>query len=138
MGPISDNMDFSTIKGWSYRRCREPMKPACNRFSSGTARGRYRRPPAERLAGRHAQKQYGQISCNGSNVPMTRRISVTADKLQKWFREYLSTHIDVIQMGSALDVPIRDLGLKSIDVLAIPGDLGDEFRVLYSRFGRLG
>lgn len=26
-----------------------------------------------------------------------------------------------------LDVPIRDLGLKSIDVLAIPGDLGDRF-----------
>lgn len=28
----------------------------------------------------------------------------------------------------SLDVPIRDLGLKSIDVLAIPGDLGDRFR----------
>lgn len=27
----------------------------------------------------------------------------------------------------SLDVPIRDLGLKSIDVLAIPGDLGDGF-----------
>lgn len=27
----------------------------------------------------------------------------------------------------SLDVPIRDLGLKSIDVLAIPGDLGDRF-----------
>lgn len=28
---------------------------------------------------------------------------------------------------ASLDVPIRDLGLKSIDVLAIPGDLGDRF-----------
>ncbi len=27
----------------------------------------------------------------------------------------------------SLDVPIRDLGLKSIDVLAILGDLGDRF-----------
>lgn len=27
----------------------------------------------------------------------------------------------------SLDVPIRDLGMKSIDVLAIPGDLGDRF-----------
>lgn len=27
----------------------------------------------------------------------------------------------------SLDVPIRDLGLKSIDVLAIPDDLGDRF-----------
>lgn len=27
----------------------------------------------------------------------------------------------------SLDAPIRDLGLKSIDVLAIPGDLGDRF-----------
>lgn len=27
----------------------------------------------------------------------------------------------------SLDVPIRDLGLKSIDILAIPGDLGDRF-----------
>lgn len=27
----------------------------------------------------------------------------------------------------SLDVPIRDLGLKSIDVLAIPGNLGDRF-----------
>lgn len=27
----------------------------------------------------------------------------------------------------SLDFPIRDLGLKSIDVLAIPGDLGDRF-----------
>lgn len=27
----------------------------------------------------------------------------------------------------SLDVPIRDLGLKPIDVLAIPGDLGDRF-----------
>lgn len=27
----------------------------------------------------------------------------------------------------SLDVPIRDLGLKSVDVLAIPGDLGDRF-----------
>lgn len=27
----------------------------------------------------------------------------------------------------SLDVPIRDLGLKSIDVVAIPGDLGDRF-----------
>lgn len=53
--------------------------------------------------------------------------SVTADKLQKWFREYLSTHIECHPNEVNLDVPIRDLGLKSIDVLAIPGDLGDRF-----------
>lgn len=53
--------------------------------------------------------------------------SVTADKLQKWFREYLSTHIECHPNELSLDVPIRDLGLKSIDVLAIPGDLGDRF-----------
>lgn len=53
--------------------------------------------------------------------------SVTADKLQKWFREYVSTHIECHLNEVSLDVPIRDLGLKSIDVLAIPGDLGDRF-----------
>lgn len=53
--------------------------------------------------------------------------SVTADKLQKWFREYLSTHIECHPNEVSLDVPIRDLSLKSIDVLAIPGDLGDRF-----------
>lgn len=53
--------------------------------------------------------------------------SVTADKLQKWFREYLSTHIECHPNEVSLDVPIRDLGLKSIDVLAIPRDLGDRF-----------
>lgn len=53
--------------------------------------------------------------------------SVTADKLQKWFREYLSTHIECHPNEVSLDVPIRDLGLKSIDGLAIPGDLGDRF-----------
>lgn len=53
--------------------------------------------------------------------------SVTADKLQKWFREYLSTHIECHPNEVSLDVPIRDLGLKSIDVLAIPADLGDRF-----------
>lgn len=53
--------------------------------------------------------------------------SVTADKLQKWFREYLSTHIECHPNEVSLDVPIRDLGLKSIDVLTIPGDLGDRF-----------
>lgn len=53
--------------------------------------------------------------------------SVTADKLQKWFREYLSTHIECHPNEVSLDVPIRDLGLKSIDVLAIPGDLGYRF-----------
>ncbi|WP_304485821.1 beta-ketoacyl synthase N-terminal-like domain-containing protein [Mycobacterium tuberculosis] len=53
--------------------------------------------------------------------------SVTADKLQKWFREYVSTHIECHPNEVSLDVPIRDLGLKSIDVLAIPGDLGDRF-----------
>lgn len=53
--------------------------------------------------------------------------SVTADKLQKWFREYLSTHIECHPNEVSLDVPIRDLGLKSIDALAIPGDLGDRF-----------
>ncbi|SHA92037.1 type I polyketide synthase [Mycobacterium tuberculosis] len=53
--------------------------------------------------------------------------SVTADNLQKWFREYLSTHIECHPNEVSLDVPIRDLGLKSIDVLAIPGDLGDRF-----------
>lgn len=53
--------------------------------------------------------------------------SVTADKLQKWFRESLSTHIECHPNEVSLDVPIRDLGLKSIDVLAIPGDLGDRF-----------
>lgn len=53
--------------------------------------------------------------------------SVTADKLQKWFREYLSTHIECHPNEVSLDVPIRDLGLKSIDVLAIPGELGDRF-----------
>lgn len=53
--------------------------------------------------------------------------SVTADKLQKWFREYVSTHIECHANEVSLDVPIRDLGLKSIDVLAIPGDLGDRF-----------
>lgn len=53
--------------------------------------------------------------------------SVTADKLQKWFREYSSTHIECHPNEVSLDVPIRDLGLKSIDVLAIPGDLGDRF-----------
>ncbi|WP_368607311.1 beta-ketoacyl synthase N-terminal-like domain-containing protein [Mycobacterium tuberculosis] len=53
--------------------------------------------------------------------------SVTADKLQKWFREYLSTHIECHPNEVSLDVPIRDLGLKSIDVLAIPGDFGDRF-----------
>lgn len=53
--------------------------------------------------------------------------SVTADKLQKSFREYLSTHIECHPNEVSLDVPIRDLGLKSIDVLAIPGDLGDRF-----------
>lgn len=53
--------------------------------------------------------------------------SVTADKLQKWFRKYLSTHIECHPNEVSLDVPIRDLGLKSIDVLAIPGDLGDRF-----------
>lgn len=53
--------------------------------------------------------------------------SVTADKLRKWFREYLSTHIECHPNEVSLDVPIRDLGLKSIDVLAIPGDLGDRF-----------
>lgn len=53
--------------------------------------------------------------------------SVTADKLQKWFREYLSTHIECHPNEVSLDVPIRDLCLKSIDVLAIPGDLGDRF-----------
>lgn len=53
--------------------------------------------------------------------------SVTADKLQKWFREYLSTHIECHPNEVSLDVPIRDLGLKSIDVLAIPGDVGDRF-----------
>lgn len=51
----------------------------------------------------------------------------TADKLQKWFREYLSAHIECHPNEVSLDVPIRDLGLKSIDVLAIPGDLGDRF-----------
>lgn len=61
-----------------------------------------------------------------SNVPMTDG-SVTADKLQKWFREYVSTHIECHPNEVSLDVPIRDLGLKSIDVLAIPGDLGDRF-----------
>lgn len=53
--------------------------------------------------------------------------SVTADKLQKWFREYVSTHIECHPNEVILDVPIRDLGLKSIDVLAIPGDLGYRF-----------
>lgn len=53
--------------------------------------------------------------------------SVTADKLQKWFREYLSTHIECHPNEVSLDVPIIDLGLKSIDVLAIPVDLGDRF-----------
>lgn len=53
--------------------------------------------------------------------------SVTADKLQKWFREYVSTHIECHPNEVSLDVPIRDVGLKSIDVLAIPGDLGDRF-----------
>lgn len=53
--------------------------------------------------------------------------SVTADKLQKWFREYVSTHIECHPNEVSLDVPIRDLGLKSIDVLVIPGDLGDRF-----------
>lgn len=53
--------------------------------------------------------------------------SVTADKLQKWFREYVSTHIECHPNEVSLDVPIRDLVLKSIDVLAIPGDLGDRF-----------
>lgn len=53
--------------------------------------------------------------------------SVTADKLQKWFREYVSTHIECHPNEVSLDVPIRDLGLKSIDVLAILGDLGDRF-----------
>lgn len=53
--------------------------------------------------------------------------SVTADKLQKWFREYVSTHIECHPNEVSLDVPIRDLGLKSIDVLPIPGDLGDRF-----------
>lgn len=53
--------------------------------------------------------------------------SVTADKLQKWFREYVSKHIECHPNEVSLDVPIRDLGLKSIDVLAIPGDLGDRF-----------
>lgn len=53
--------------------------------------------------------------------------SVTADKLQKWFREYVSTHIECHPNEVSLDVPIRDLGLKSIDVLAITGDLGDRF-----------
>lgn len=53
--------------------------------------------------------------------------SVTADKLQKWFREYVSTHIECHPNEVSLDVPIRDLGLKSIDVLAIPGDLGYRF-----------
>lgn len=53
--------------------------------------------------------------------------SVTANKLQKWFREYVSTHIECHPNEVSLDVPIRDLGLKSIDVLAIPGDLGDRF-----------
>lgn len=53
--------------------------------------------------------------------------SVTADKLQKWFREYVSTHIECHPNEVSLDVPIRDLGLKSIDVLAIPGDLSDRF-----------
>lgn len=53
--------------------------------------------------------------------------SVTADKLQKWFREYVYTHIECHPNEVSLDVPIRDLGLKSIDVLAIPGDLGDRF-----------
>lgn len=53
--------------------------------------------------------------------------SVTADKLQKWFREYVSTHIECHPNEVSLDVPVRDLGLKSIDVLAIPGDLGDRF-----------
>lgn len=53
--------------------------------------------------------------------------SVIADKLQKWFREYVSTHIECHPNEVSLDVPIRDLGLKSIDVLAIPGDLGDRF-----------
>lgn len=53
--------------------------------------------------------------------------SVTADKLQKWFRECVSTHIECHPNEVSLDVPIRDLGLKSIDVLAIPGDLGDRF-----------
>lgn len=53
--------------------------------------------------------------------------SVTSDKLQKWFREYVSTHIECHPNEVSLDVPIRDLGLKSIDVLAIPGDLGDRF-----------
>lgn len=53
--------------------------------------------------------------------------SVTADKIQKWFREYVSTHIECHPNEVSLDVPIRDLGLKSIDVLAIPGDLGDRF-----------
>lgn len=33
----------------------------------------------------------------------------------------------VLSNEVSLDVPIRDLGLKSIDVLAIPGDLGDRF-----------
>ncbi len=59
--------------------------------------------------------------------------SVTADKLQKWFREYLSTHIECHPNEVSLDVPIRDLGLKSIDVLAIPGtsvtDLGFVFPI---------
>lgn len=72
-------------------------------------------------------KQYGANKLQrSSNVPMTDG-SVTADKLQKWFREYLSTHIECHPNEVSLDVPIRDLGLKSIDVLAIPGDLGDRF-----------
>lgn len=39
----------------------------------------------------------------------------------------MSTHIECHPNEVSLDVPIRDLGLKSIDVLAIPGDLGDRF-----------
>lgn len=39
----------------------------------------------------------------------------------------MSTHIECHPNEVSLDVPIRDLGLKSIDALAIPGDLGDRF-----------
>lgn len=42
-------------------------------------------------------------------------------------RVLVHAHIECHPNEVSLDVPIRDLGLKSIDVLAIPGDLGDRF-----------
>lgn len=56
---------------------------------------------------------------------MGKRLS--AARLESWFTEYLASRIGCCPNEIDLDVPLRDLGLASADVLAIPGDLAESF-----------